>query len=87
MEINDTFAIESIYKTQLDIAEELVLKSMIYNKQCTESLRISLAKLYRDKAPMLERLLVGNYINETDIHKRPVSKFTQDIARQLKLIK
>lgn len=83
---NETFAVESIYNTQKDIAEELVLKSMIYNKTYTDVLRASLVKLYRDKAPMLERLLAGNYTNEKDIHKRPMAKFTQDIAKQLGLI-
>lgn len=81
-----TFAIEGIYETQKDIAEELVLKSMIYNKSYTDSLRNGLEKLYKDKAPMLERLLVGNYTDENDIHKRPMAKFTQDLAKQLKLI-
>lgn len=81
-----TFAIEGIYETQKDIAEELVLKSMIYNKSYTDSLRNGLKNLYKDKAPMLERLLVGNYTDENDIHKRPMAKFTQDIAKQLKLI-
>ena len=36
---------------------------------------------------MAERLLVGNYTRSKDIHKRPMTKFTQDIAKQLKLIK
>ncbi|WP_300687162.1 hypothetical protein [Chryseobacterium sp.] len=80
------FAIEGIYETQKDIAEELVLKSMIYNKSYTNSLKNALKKLYKDKAPMLEQLLVGNYIEESDIHKRPMAKFTQDIAKQLKLL-
>lgn len=83
---NNTFAINGIYDTQKDIAEELVLKSMIYNKAYTDSLKNGLTKLYKKKAPMLERLIIGNYTDERDIHKRPMSKFVQDIARQLKLI-
>ena len=59
---------------------------MIYNQKYLEGLRYSFKKLYRDKIPMVERLLVGNYTNEKDIHKRPMSKFTMDLARQLKLI-
>ena len=85
--VKETFAIEGIYNEQKDIAEELVLKSMIYNRTYSESLKTSLNELYKGKAPMLERLMVGNYTKETDIHKRPMSKFTMDIARQLKLIK
>ncbi|WP_047414682.1 HNH endonuclease domain-containing protein [Cellulophaga sp. Hel_I_12] len=83
---NDQFDIEGIYSTQKDLAEELILKALIYNKNYLESLRNSFKKLYPNKIPMAERLLVGNYTNSKDIHKRPMSKFTQDIARQLKLI-
>ncbi|MFC0777894.1 hypothetical protein [Flavobacterium sp. HJSW_4] len=85
-DFNNVLAVEGIYNTQKDIAEEIVLKSMIYNRAYTDSLRRSLEKLYHDKSPMIERLLVGNYLDEKDIHKRPMAKFIQDIAKQLKLI-
>lgn len=85
-DFNNILAVEGIYNTQKDIAEEIVLKSMIYNTAYTDSLRNSLRKLYHDRSPMIERLLVGNYIDEKDIHKRPMAKFIQDIAKQLKLI-
>jgi hypothetical protein len=84
---NKSFDIEGIYSTQKDLAEELVLKSIIYNQNYLNSLRNSFKTLYPNKIPMAERLLVGNYTRVNDIHKRPMSKFTQDIARQLKLIK
>jgi hypothetical protein len=83
---DETFAVESIYNTQKDIAEELILKSMIYNKTYTDQLRKTLRKLYHDKTPMFERLLTGNYTSERDIHKRPMSKFMQDIAKQVGLL-
>jgi hypothetical protein len=84
---NETFDIEGIYSSQKDLAEELVLKSIIYNENYLKSLKNSFKMLYPNKIPMAERLLVGNYTREKDIHRRPMSKFTQDIARQLKLIK
>lgn len=83
---NKNFDIEGIYATQKDLAEELVLKSIIYNENYLKSLRNSFTKLYPNKIPMAERLLVGNYTRVKDIHKRPMAKFTQDIAKQLKLI-
>lgn len=83
---NNAFAIEGIYNTQKDIAEELVIKSMIYNEAYCKSLKNALLNLYKEKAPMLERLMAGNYTKELDIHKRPMAKFTQDIAKQLGLI-
>lgn len=85
-DFNKNFDIEGIYATQKDIAEELVLKSIIYNENYLKSLSNSFTKLYPNKIPMAERLLVGNYTRVKDIHKRPMSKFTQDIAKQLKLI-
>lgn len=86
-DFNQVFAIEGIYETQKDVAEELILKSMIYNKSYSDSLKKALAKLYKEKQPMAERLLIGNYTKDTDMHRRPMSKFTMDIAKQLGLIK
>lgn len=83
---NENFDIEGIYNTQKDLAEELVLKSMIYNKEYLVGLQKSFKKLYPNKMPMVERLLIGNYTDPKEIHKRPMSKFTQDIAKQLGLI-
>lgn len=83
---NKHFDIEGIYSTQKDLAEELVLKSLMYNENYLISLRESFKKLYPNKIPMAERLIVGNYTRQKDIHKRPMSKFTQDIAKQLKII-
>lgn len=83
---NESFDIEGIYSTQKDLAEELILKSIIYNETYLKSLRNSFKKLYPNKIPMVERLLVGNYNDVKDIHKRPMAKFSQDIAKQLKLI-
>jgi hypothetical protein len=83
---NENFDIEGIYNTQKDLAEELVLKSMIYNRKYLKSLQDSFKKMYPNRMPMVERLLIGNYSKSKDIHKRPMSKFTQDIAKQLGLI-
>jgi hypothetical protein len=32
------------------------------------------------------RLIVGNYARESEIHIRPLAKFKQDIAKQIGLI-
>lgn len=82
----DKFSLEGIYEHHRDIAEELVLKSMVYNQAYKDTLKASFDGLYKDKMPMFERLLTGNYTEEMDLHKRPLAKFTQDIAKQLKLI-
>lgn len=82
----DTFDIEGIYETQIDIVEELIYKAEVYNQSYKKKLAKSFQKLFTN-ASLSNRILVGNYTKPEDIHKRPMAKFTQDIARQLKLIK
>ncbi len=84
--LEKTFGISSIYNTQLDIAEELISKSLIYTETYKESLKHSFRKIYGNSDALTNRIIIGNYSEDIHIHKRPMSKFTQDIARQLKLI-
>lgn len=83
---NEVFAISGIYDTQIDIVEELILKSHIYSGVYRELIEDYMVDIYGSK-DVLDRLIMGTYVEERDIHKRPMAKFTQDIARQLKLIK
>jgi 5-methylcytosine-specific restriction endonuclease McrA len=80
------FNINGIYETQKDLVEELIIKSIIYNDSYKESLKQSFSTIFPNDLSLSSRIIIGNYENEDDIHKRPMSKFTQDIARQLKLI-
>lgn len=87
--LNAQMNVQEIYDTQKDLAEEIIVKAEIYNKSYGTSLKKSFAKLYGNngiKNLDFNRFIVGNYTDPKDIHKRPMSKFTQDIARQLKLI-
>lgn len=79
------FGIQEIYETQKDVIEELVVKKYMYDKDNRESLKNSFSKLSL-KPDLYLRTLVGNYIKEQDIHKRPMSKFMQDIAKDLGII-
>ena len=82
----DTFDIEGIYETQKDLVEELILKAKIYDDSYKQTLIKSFPKLFTN-ASLSNRFFLGNYIDPEDIHKRPMAKFVQDIARQLELIK
>jgi len=85
-EFNKSFDVQGIYETQKDLAAEIVLKSEMYNSSYKKALHRSFKKLYPDANIPFNRFIVGNYTDPTDIHKRPMSKFTQDIARDLGLI-
>lgn len=85
-EYNKMFGIQGVYDTQIDIAEELVHKAKAYTNAYKKNLVNNFKKLFPDKL-ILDRLIVGNYTNPSEIHKRPMAKYSQDIARQLGLIK
>lgn len=83
---NDIFHIEGIYQTQIDLIEELIIKSQIYNDSYLKTLKENFNKL-KLHPELFKRTLVGNYTEEKDIHKRPMSKLIMDIAKELELIK
>lgn len=78
------FHITDLYNIQKDIVEEVVWKSKIYNRFYLESLKESFSRLFANKADF-NRFILGNYDKPEDIHKRPMAKLTQDIAKQLGL--
>lgn len=77
--------IKEIYDTQKDVIEELIIKKLMYDKDNRKSLYNSFSKLQLHPDLYL-RTLVGNYAKKHEIHKRPMSKFMQDIARDLGII-
>jgi len=83
---NRFFDINTLYQAHTDIAEELIWKSQIYNHVIINDYKRLFRQLgFRDSDFM--RFIIGNYDLTDDIHKRPLSKLTQDIAKQLKIIK
>jgi hypothetical protein len=79
------FSIQEIHETQKDVVEELIIRSLIYNNAYRKELRESFSKI-RLSDELFDRTIVGNYVQEKDIHKRPLSKMMMDIARDLKII-
>ncbi|WP_420575248.1 HNH endonuclease [Ekhidna sp.] len=80
------FAIKAIYETQRDVAEELIDKKIAYSNSKKKELLTKFKALFPNE-DILNRLIIGNYTREDEIHKRPLAKFTQDIAQDLKLDK
>ena len=80
------FKIEQLYETQKDVFEELIHISEAYNEASKQNLVDTYNGLFKN-TDIINRLLIGNYDRPEDVHKRPLAKFTQDIARELKIIK
>lgn len=81
----EMFDVQKIYTTQLDVVEELVHKAKVYTNTYNLQLIRSFTKLFPDQG-FLNRLIIGNYDRPEDMHKRPMAKFVQEIARDLDLI-
>jgi len=82
---NEVFHIEALYNTQTDVMTELLLKSQSYDENFKKILKESLIKVGATEKT-IERIILGNYALEEEIHNRPMSKFTQDLAIQLGLL-
>lgn len=79
------FHITEIYKGHTDIAEELLWKKKIYNSIFEDIYRRNFKQLGFTEAAF-KRFILGNYALTEEVHKRPLAKMTQDIAKELKLI-
>jgi hypothetical protein len=84
--LQDILNIKEIHDTQKDIVAELIIKSQIYNESFKNILQKNFSKLSLNQNDF-DRVIVGNYTKDKEIHKRPFSKMTMDIAKQLGLIK
>jgi hypothetical protein len=83
---NKTFDIESIYNRHRDIAEDLLYKAIVNNSDFKSDM-MNIKGLFNNDERLFQRYLIGNYAFEDEIMERPLAKYTQDIARQLELIK
>lgn len=85
--LEDIFHISSIYNVQKDILEELIIKAYVYNGSYKKDLQNSFAEAFPKNTFDIERLVLGNYANENEIHQRPLSKFMQDISSEINRLK
>lgn len=72
--------LEELYKQHKDIVLELLIKRMCYPESYIESLT-----KFNFSKDEIYRYIIGNYVKDKDLHKRPLSKLTKDIAKELGL--
>jgi hypothetical protein len=78
------FDITFIYKRHADIAHVILIHAILHDKYYQRS-TLGIKNLFPDKKTLLKYIL-GTSVETDDILNKPLSKFTQDIARQLKLL-
>ncbi|MCH3884394.1 hypothetical protein [Tenacibaculum aquimarinum] len=83
---NTLFQIQKVYDSQIDVGEELIWKSKVNPKKYRNLLNKTFNKIFPDPS-IIDRMIIGNYSKPEETFKRPLAKYTQDIAKQLKIIK
>jgi hypothetical protein len=82
----EVLELEKIYNQHKDIALELIQKSQTYNESYIDELFNKYeGTLFRSREDVL-RLALGNFVETEDFEKRPLAKFTHDIAEELGLL-
>ncbi|WP_428740884.1 HNH endonuclease domain-containing protein [Tenacibaculum sp.] len=81
------FSIKEQYNNFDDVVSEMYLKSRYYDKARRKELRNFFEeeeiKLTEE---MIRRFIVGNYVDDKDLLKRPLAKFMKDIGKNIHLI-
>ncbi len=83
--LREKLHIGSLYDQFTDVAEEVVWKRVAFDQGYLKALSNSSA-LKMLKQSDVNRFILGTYDKPEDIHKRPLAKLTQDVAKQLGII-
>lgn len=77
------FKLQELYNLHSDHVAELIVKCKV---KYPASYKTDLKNLGL-KSEEIDRMILGNYSLQKDVHKRPLAKLYQDIGRELRLIK
>lgn len=80
--LKEKLYIDSLYDQFTDVAEEVVWKRMAFDQGYLKALSNTSA-LKMLKQSDVNRFILGTYDKPEDIHKRPLAKLTQDVAKQI----
>src|SRR5574343_160017 len=83
---NEIFNLEEYYKMHQDHVLELIIKKRTKYSDTYKNSLLKLSKYQLSKSE-IDRMILGNYSQEKEQHKRPLSKMYQDIGIELGLIK
>jgi len=81
----EDFNLEELYNKHKDIVLELIQKNIIYDDNYVTELYNNYYKIFENKDDVY-KMIIGNYVNDTDLSLRPLAKFTKDIAKEFKLL-
>jgi hypothetical protein len=74
--------LEDQYKTHNDLVHELLKKGFIYSHKRLDEIMREFPGLFRNREEMM-RVIFGNYLEESALQKRTLSKLTRDIVQKI----
>ena len=81
------FKLKELYQQHTDHVIELIIKSKVkYPETYRRYLKTYIEKGVQISDNDIDRMILGNYASEAEIHKRPLAKLYQNIGQQLGLI-
>ena len=83
-DFSDAFNLKELYQRHRDVAQEVFDKAYEYPYYSNPD---NFKWLSNCQPDYIKRLWMGTYISEQDIHKRPMTKFIQDLWEQARGIK
>lgn len=83
---DNQYHISAIYQMHEDIARDLLRKGIINNSSYKKDVQ-NVKGLFSGNDKEYKRYILGNYTQSNEILQRPLAKFYQDLADQLKLFK
>ncbi len=78
--------LDDLYQNHNDIAQEILLKRHVYNDSRIDELWEQYKGIFSSREEIIQ-MITGNYIQDEDLGKRPLSKLTRDIARDVGFLK
>lgn len=85
--IEYNFHVSKIYNEHKDVAEEIIIKAYIYNSSYISNLENNYNNILPKSKVPLNRLIMANYMEESELINRPMSKFTQDLFSEVQRLK
>ncbi|WP_353101606.1 hypothetical protein [Myroides odoratus] len=77
------FGLIELYNYDKNYTNELIKKSFIYDNTYIENLYSDYEGTLFSSKEEIKNLVIGNYLNITDINNRPLGKLTKDIVEEL----
>lgn len=80
-----TFALEDMYNTHQDIVRDLIRNAIVNNKSRIDEILKLYPSLFNSREEVMQSLYL-NYMGDQNLGKRPLSKLTQDICKEMGLL-